>query len=66
MTTTSITASTYAHLDVENVRAELGITTAHLLGTFVQESKVDRLMKEIEKLSQKEVRELYDKVSKLL
>ncbi|WP_259589691.1 tyrosine-type recombinase/integrase [Shewanella baltica] len=28
----SITASTYAHLDVEHVRHELGITTAQLLG----------------------------------
>tara|TARA_R110002033_G_scaffold99376_1_gene147776 strand:- start:7895 stop:8059 length:165 start_codon:yes stop_codon:yes gene_type:complete len=28
-------ASTYAHLDIEHVRQELGIATAHLLGTFV-------------------------------
>ncbi|MCK7634445.1 hypothetical protein M0D74_10555 [Shewanella putrefaciens] len=54
----SITASTYAHLDVENVRAELGITTAHLLGTFVQESKVDKLVREIEQLSLEERKEL--------
>ena len=58
----SITASTYAHLDVEQVRAELSITTAQLLGTDVQESKVDRLVKEIEQLSEVERRELYNKV----
>lgn len=56
----SITASTYAHLDVEQVRAELGITTAQLLGTYEQESKVDRLVKEIEQLSEDERRELFE------
>jgi hypothetical protein len=40
------------------VRAELGITTAQLLGTDVQVSKVDRLLKEIEQLSEEEMREL--------
>ncbi|MEZ9821066.1 integrase, partial [Shewanella sp. 10N.286.45.A1] len=54
-----ITASTYAHLDIEQVRAELGITTAQLLGTDVQESKVDRLVKQIEQLSDVERRELF-------
>ncbi len=54
----SITASTYAHLDVENVRAELGITTAHLLGTFVQESRVDKLAREISTLTASERKEL--------
>jgi len=44
------------------VRAELGITTAQLLGTDVQESKVDRLVKEIEQLSEEERRELLDKL----
>lgn len=58
----SITASTYAHLDVENVRAELGITTAQLLGTYVQEPKVDKLVREIGKLSPEERRELMGKV----
>ena len=47
----SITASTYAHLDIEHVRQELGITTAHLLGTFQHVSTVDRLIKEIEGLT---------------
>jgi len=59
----SITASTYAHLDVEQVRAELGITTAQLLGTDVQESKVDKLVKEIEQLSKEERRELFSHVT---
>ncbi|WP_025821675.1 tyrosine-type recombinase/integrase [Shewanella marina] len=54
----SITASTYAHLDVEQVRAELGITTAQLLGMDVQETRVDKLVKEIEQLSEEERREL--------
>jgi hypothetical protein len=54
----SITASTYAHLDIEQVRVELDITTAQLLGTDVQESKVDRLVKEIQQLSVEERREL--------
>ncbi|WP_299791449.1 site-specific integrase [uncultured Shewanella sp.] len=54
----SITASTYAHLDVEQVRTELGITTAQLLGTDIQESKVDKLVKEIEQLSGEERSEL--------
>lgn len=58
----SITASTYAHLDVEQVRAELGITTAQLLGTDVQESKVDRLVREIEQLSEEERRELLTRI----
>ncbi|WP_299569730.1 site-specific integrase [uncultured Shewanella sp.] len=58
----SITASTYAHLDIEQVRAELGITTAHLMGTFKQESNVDRLMREIEQLSAEERRELLNRV----
>ncbi|MDD8058644.1 tyrosine-type recombinase/integrase [Shewanella metallivivens] len=54
----SITASTYAHLDIEHVRAELGITTAHLLGTFQHESNVDRLVREIKLLSNEEQQEL--------
>jgi hypothetical protein len=41
------------------VRAELGITPAQLLGTDVQESKVDRLVKEIEQLSKNERRVLF-------
>ncbi|WP_119969013.1 tyrosine-type recombinase/integrase [Shewanella japonica] len=57
-----ITASTYAHLDIEHVREELGITTAHLLGTFEQESNVDRLVREIEQLSQEEKRELLNRI----
>jgi hypothetical protein len=44
------------------VRAELGITTAQLLGTDIQESKVDRLVKEIEQLSEEERRELFERV----
>jgi hypothetical protein len=59
----SITASTYAHLDIEHVRAELGLTTAHLLGTFVQESNVDRLVREIEQLSEEEKRALIKRVT---
>ncbi|AZG37012.1 tyrosine-type recombinase/integrase [Shewanella psychromarinicola] len=59
----SITASTYAHLDVEQVRAELGITTAQLLGTDMQESKVDRLVKEVEQLSEEERRELLTRLN---
>jgi hypothetical protein len=58
-----ITASTYAHLDIEHVRAESGITTAHLLGTFMQESKVDRLVREIELLGEDERKELFQKVT---
>ncbi|MEC4726552.1 site-specific integrase [Shewanella sp. D64] len=54
----SITASTYAHLDIEQVRAELGITTAELMGLNVVESKVDKLVKEIQQLSGEERREL--------
>ncbi len=42
-------------------RAELGITTAHLLGTFEQESNVDRLVREIERLSESEKRELLNR-----
>ncbi|NKF50192.1 site-specific integrase [Shewanella sp. WXL01] len=59
----SITASTYAHLDIEHVRQELGITTAHLLGTFVHGSKVDRLVREIEQLGEDERKELFQKVT---
>jgi hypothetical protein len=44
-----------------SISAELGITTAHLLGTFQGESKVDRLVKEIEQLSEDERRELFEK-----
>ena len=58
----SITASTYAHLDIEQVRAELGITTAQLLGTDMQESKVDKLAKEINQLSEEERRELLGRI----
>ena len=58
----SITASTYAHLDIEQVRAELGITTAELMGLNVIESKVDKLVKEIQQLSEEERRELLDRV----
>ncbi len=61
----SITASTYAHLDVENVRAELGITTAELMGTNVEEFRVDRLVKEIKQLSDEEKRELIGRVRSL-
>jgi hypothetical protein len=48
-------------LDIENVWAELGITTTHLLGTFVQKFKVDRLVKGIKQLSEAERRELLSK-----
>jgi hypothetical protein len=48
-------------LDIKHVRQELGITTAHLLGTFQHESKVDRLVREIEQLSEEEKRELFEK-----
>jgi hypothetical protein len=48
-------------LDIEHVRQELGITTAHLLGTFQHESKVDRIIKVIEQLSEDEKRELFEK-----
>lgn len=47
----SITASTYAHLDIEQVRRELGITTAALLGLaaevgeVMKESRVERLIR---------------------
>ncbi len=58
----SITASTYAHLDIEQVRHELGITTAQLLETDLRESKVERLVKEIEQLSSIEKRELFSKL----
>ncbi|GAB1151706.1 MAG: hypothetical protein WStaPseu_18300 [Shewanella algae] len=59
----SITASTYAHLDIEQVRRELGITTAALLGLEgetgqKQESRVERLVREIGELSPEERREL--------
>jgi hypothetical protein len=40
------------------VRAELGITMAHLLGAFQHDSKVDRLVREIEQLSEEEKKEL--------
>jgi hypothetical protein len=43
----------------------LGITTAHLLGTFQQESKVDRLVREIEQLGEDERKELFQKVTVL-
>ena len=59
----SITASTYAHLDIEHVRSELGITTAHWLGIVQDESKVDRLVGEIKQLSDEERRELLGKLS---
>lgn len=59
----SITASTYAHLDVEPIRKELGMTAALLLGSDMKESKVDRLVKEIKQLSEEERRELLEKVS---
>lgn len=61
----SITASTYAHLDVENVRAELGITTAHLLGTYVQESKAEQLIMEIGELTLEARKELIIKINRL-
>ncbi|QUN06817.1 tyrosine-type recombinase/integrase [Shewanella yunxiaonensis] len=57
----SITASTYAHLDIEQVRRELGITTAQLLGTAQHESKVDRLVREIESLTTDEKMELFSR-----
>jgi hypothetical protein len=43
------------------VRAELGITAANLLGTDVQESKVDRLVRVIEQLSEMDRRELFER-----
>jgi hypothetical protein len=58
----SITASTYEHLDIEHVRQELGITTAHLLGTFQHEPNVDRLVREIKQLSTEERRELFGRL----
>ncbi|WP_345882122.1 hypothetical protein [Shewanella algae] len=51
----SITASTYAHLDIEPVRHELGITTAQLLGATQQESKVDKIIREVKSLSRNEL-----------
>ena len=63
---------TYAHLDIEQVRRELGITTAALLGLGAevsqvvqpreQESRVERLVREIEQLSPEERRELMGRV----
>jgi isopropylmalate/homocitrate/citramalate synthase len=44
-------------------RAELGITTAELMGLNVVESKVDKLVKEIQQLSDEDRRELFDRVS---
>ncbi|OXR99724.1 tyrosine-type recombinase/integrase [Shewanella algae] len=68
----SITASTYAHLDIEQVRRELGITTAALLGLGTevgqvvqpreQESRVERLIREIGELSPEERRELMGRI----
>ncbi|MCL2913085.1 tyrosine-type recombinase/integrase [Shewanella corallii] len=60
----SITASTYAHLDIEHVRRELGITTAALLGRNlkVEESRVERLVREIKQLSPEERRELMGRI----
>ncbi|TVK95977.1 hypothetical protein AYJ01_04410 [Shewanella algae] len=68
----SITASTYAHLDIEQVRRELGITTAALLGLGTEvgevvqptakESRVERLVREIGELSPDERRELMDRI----
>ncbi|BCV44357.1 hypothetical protein TUM17379_13750 [Shewanella algae] len=70
----SITASTYAHLDIEQVRRELGITTAALLGLRAevgeemkpreQESRVERLVREIEQLSPEERREFDASISR--
>lgn len=62
----SITASTYAHLDIEQVRAELGITTAALLGrsSNASESRVERLVREIEQLSPEERRELMERIKR--
>lgn len=54
----SITASTYAHLDIEQVRRELGITTAHILGAYLPESRLDLLIKEIKSLSLEERQKL--------
>ncbi len=62
----SITASTYAHLDVESVREELSLTTARLLGAVHNESKVDRLLKDITKLSHEEKVNLHQAVGLML
>ncbi|WP_283104988.1 tyrosine-type recombinase/integrase [Shewanella dokdonensis] len=61
----SITASTYAHLDIEQVRHELGITTAQLLGAAQHESKVDRLVREVNLLSKCERVELFEKLTNI-
>jgi hypothetical protein len=45
------------------VRAELGITKAHLLETFQHESKVERLIRDIGQLSDEEKKELFNKLS---
>jgi hypothetical protein len=59
-------------LDIEQVRRELGITTAALLGLGAevgeamqpreQESRVERLIREIKELSPEERRELMGRV----
>ncbi|MGI2856464.1 tyrosine-type recombinase/integrase [Shewanella algae] len=59
----SITASTYAHLDIEQVRYELGITTAQLLGAAKSETVVDRLVREINLLSEIELVELKKRIN---
>ncbi len=66
--TLALPPSTYAQLDIENVRAELGITTAALLGLGTEvgkveqprelESRVERLIREIGELLPEERREL--------
>ncbi len=62
----SITASTYAHLDVENVRAELGITTAKLLGSNLQLTKVERLIREIKLLSNDDRKQLKEAIESMI
>ena len=62
----SITASTYAHLDVERVRAELDVTTAKLLGSEPQATRLEFLLKEINKLSHEELLVLYQHIDEML
>jgi O-acetyl-ADP-ribose deacetylase (regulator of RNase III) len=55
-------------LEIEQVRRELGITTAALLGVgtevgeVMKESRVERLIREIKELSPEERRELMEQI----
>ncbi|MCL1079694.1 site-specific integrase [Parashewanella spongiae] len=62
----SITASTYAHLDVERVRAELDVTTAKLLGSEPQATRLEFLIKEVNKLSHEELLALHQHIDEMI